>query len=102
MIDPIDFSTSFAFHTALAASSPRCQPSAAPGGERPLAEKPAPLLMTPAELAELLNISPRKIRAMKATGALPVTVRIGRLTRFRRADVLAWVTAGCPATARRR
>lgn len=51
-----------------------------------------PLLMTPDELAAALRLSPRKIRAMKSAGQLPPAINIGRAVRWRRADVIDWIS----------
>jgi len=55
------------------------------------------LLLTPKDVEALIKVSPRKLRAMKSAGELPKPVMIGRLVRYRRADIEKWVAAGCPA-----
>ena len=47
-------------------------------------------LLTARELAELLSVPESWIREHARNGQLPV-IRLGRYTRFDRADVLAWV-----------
>ncbi len=50
------------------------------------------LLLPPEEVARLLSISPRKLRAMVSCGEFPRPARIGRLARYRRCDVEEWVS----------
>jgi excisionase family DNA binding protein len=49
-------------------------------------------------VAALLDCSPRHVFRLADTGAMPPPVRVGRLVRWRRADLEAWLAAGCPAT----
>jgi len=49
-----------------------------------------------AELAKLLQCSERHIANLDNRGELPAPFRIGTLKRWRRADVNAWIAAGCP------
>lgn len=55
------------------------------------ASSPA-LLLPPEEVARLLCISERKLRAMVSCGEFPKPARIGRLARYRRSDVEKWVS----------
>lgn len=55
-----------------------------------------PLCVDARDLAVLLGISPRHVRAMKARGALPEALRIGRRRLWRVEEIRAWVTAGMP------
>lgn len=50
-------------------------------------------MLTPAEVAKLLRLSPRKVRAMKSAGQLPRPLRFGRSVRWRRADLEKWIAA---------
>lgn len=60
-------------------------------------------LLTTAELAELLRVTRRCIERWTAAGRIPGRVQLpGRVVRWRRALVLAWLEAGCPAPARPR
>ncbi|MCZ7605860.1 MAG: helix-turn-helix domain-containing protein [Planctomycetota bacterium] len=59
--------------------------------------KPAALVLTTDELATALRISPAMVFKLKAAGKLPAPVRLGRGLRWRRAEVEAWLEAGCPA-----
>jgi excisionase family DNA binding protein len=56
-----------------------------------------PLLLTKAELADLLRCSGRTLYRQLQAGELPPPVRIGRLLRWRRPDIEQWIDAGCPA-----
>jgi excisionase family DNA binding protein len=48
-------------------------------------------------VADLCNCSVRHVERLIATGRIPRPVRIGRLRRFNRAAIEAWIAAGCPA-----
>jgi excisionase family DNA binding protein len=74
---------------ARAFAQDACQsPSAAPSDE-PASAALAPLL-TPEAVAEILDVSIRTLRRHAASGALR-PVRIGRLVRYRPADVLRFI-----------
>lgn len=47
-------------------------------------------LLTAAEVAELLRVTPDYVYALSRRGVLP-TVRLGRARRYRRESVLAWI-----------
>lgn len=55
-----------------------------------------PLLLSARDLAALLRLSLRTIRAMDAAGKLPAPLRIGGSVRWRTDDIRAWLDAGCP------
>lgn len=57
----------------------------------PIGPPPA-LLLTAAEAAKALAISPRKLWEITNCGELPA-VRIGRAVRYRPADLVAWIDA---------
>jgi predicted DNA-binding transcriptional regulator AlpA len=68
-----------------------------PGGRQVLTDTPDPLLIPDREGARLCGISRatwHRLRAMNRIGPQPV--RLGRAVRYRRAEVVAWVEAGCP------
>jgi excisionase family DNA binding protein len=50
-------------------------------------------LLTPDELAEFLNVSPRTIETWRYQRKGPRAVRVGGLLRFRESDVEAWLEA---------
>jgi len=70
----------------------------------PEPEKPAPrravvegsLLINAAEVAALLSISKRTLWRLVSREALPPPLRLGGTVRWRRAEVEAWIAAGCP------
>lgn len=51
-------------------------------------------------VAALLSCSTRHVRRLADAGRLPRPVRLGALVRWRRADLVAWLDAGCPAERR--
>lgn len=55
----------------------------------------APLLLTEAQAAELLSLSPRKVWELAACGAIPF-IKISAIKRYRRIDLEEWVSRGCP------
>jgi predicted DNA-binding transcriptional regulator AlpA len=57
----------------------------------------APIMMTADELAETLCISKRQVWRLKSKGDIPKPVTIARSVRWRRADILQWIEAGCPS-----
>ena len=59
----------------------------------------AGLLVTSDKLARLLNISKRTLMRLRSVGKLPRPVQLGRLVRWRAAEVHEWVEAGCPVLA---
>lgn len=56
----------------------------------------------PAELLDVHEVSavgigsPRHVFRLADAGKMPPPVRIGRLVRWRRSDIAAWIAAGCP------
>jgi excisionase family DNA binding protein len=46
------------------------------------------------DIAELLKSSTRHVRRLADSGALPRPIHLGRLVRWRKADVDGWITAG--------
>jgi excisionase family DNA binding protein len=55
-----------------------------------------PMALSAADVARELGLSLRQVRRMDDAGRLPRPVRIGRLVRWRRAELEAWLAAGCP------
>jgi excisionase family DNA binding protein len=62
----------------------------------PTAETIIPELLTTAQAARLLGIGERTLWRHSRSGAAPAPVTIGGSVRYRRAELLAWVDAGCP------
>ncbi len=48
------------------------------------------------DIATLLKASSRHVRRLADAGAMPRPLHLGRLVRWRRADVDQWLAAGCP------
>jgi len=65
-----------------------------------IAPKPAPLLLTAADVAGLLSVSLRTVRRLDITGRLPAPLLIGRAVRWRRAEIASWLAAGAPPRSR--
>ena len=60
-----------------------------------------PLLLDVAEVARLLNVSPRHVWRLCDAGTFPRPVAIGaKLRRWPRSVVLAWIESQIPATSR--
>ena len=57
---------------------------------------PAALLDVRA-VAAMLGCSPRHVRRMADSGAMPRPIHLGRLVRWRKADVDQWLANGCPS-----
>ena len=55
-----------------------------------------PLALTARDLARLLNVSPRHLATLNATGRLPRPIRLGRSVRWGRDELREWLSAGCP------
>ena len=55
-------------------------------------ELPAQPLLSIAEVAQLLNLSPKSVRRLVARGSLPC-YHLGRLVRFAPGDVFRWLEA---------
>jgi predicted DNA-binding transcriptional regulator AlpA len=56
----------------------------------------SPLILTAAAAAAIFHKSARSWHNWNATGKVPRPIRIGRSTFWRREEILAWFTAGCP------
>lgn len=54
-----------------------------------------PLLMDVKQVAAALSLSPRQIQKMVSKGELPRPLKLATSTRWRAADVEAWVCRGC-------
>lgn len=64
----------------------------------PLAETAA--LLDVRAVAALLDCSARQVFRLSEAGQMPAPVRIGRLVRWRRAEIDSWLAAGCPSSRR--
>lgn len=55
-------------------------------------------LLTEREAADLLKMSSRTLQAWRCSKAGPAFVRVGRAIRYRRRDLVAWITANTVPT----
>lgn len=60
------------------------------------AEQPPALTANAGQVAKMLGVSVRQVWRLHTTGRLPKPVRLGNCVRWRRAEVEAFVAAGCP------
>lgn len=60
----------------------------------------APELLTSEQVAKLCNLGARTVWRWSRSGRMPAPLKIGGglrgAVRFRRAEILAWIEAGCP------
>ncbi len=56
----------------------------------------APIALTAAQVGELLGIDASTVRRNAAAGVMPEPVKVGAAVRYRRAEIEAWLAAGCP------
>jgi excisionase family DNA binding protein len=57
---------------------------------------PSPVMLDVGGVAELLGVSPRHVRRLVDAGKCPQPVRLGRVCRWPRPAVEAWIGSGCP------
>lgn len=62
----------------------------------PAAATAEPLLIDRAELSRLLGRAVASIDRDEAAGRVPRAVRLGASKKWSRAEIVAWVAAGCP------
>lgn len=55
-----------------------------------------PMLLPVQAAAMLLGMSAKALRRADQAGKVPAPVRVGRNVRWRKAELVAWVNAGCP------
>jgi excisionase family DNA binding protein len=64
-------------------------------------EQPLPELLTSAEAAQLANVGERTWWRWTKEGQAPAPAKLpGRIVRFRRREILAWIDANCPPMSR--
>ena len=56
----------------------------------------APLLLTVDQVGRLLQLSPRSVWRLLSAGEFIEPVRMRGNTRWRRAELEAWIESGCP------
>ena len=49
------------------------------------------------DVAALLKLSTRQVYKLVACGRMPQPLKVGRSTRWRSADIAAWIDGGCGA-----
>ena len=59
-------------------------------------QQPAALTANANQVAAMLGVSVRQVWRLHATGRLPRAIRLGNCVRWRRAEIEAFVEAGCP------
>lgn len=52
-----------------------------------------PELLTPSEVAEFLGVDERTVRTWVHEKLVPAPITVGRVKRWRRAELLAWIQA---------
>jgi excisionase family DNA binding protein len=57
---------------------------------------PSPVMLDVEQVAELLGVSTRHVRRLVDAGKCPAPVRLGRVCRWPRPAVEAWIADGCP------
>src|SRR5690348_10115736 len=77
-------------------------PRDTPDRTTPAIASELPLMLSARRLAELLDRSVRSIWRDASTGLLPRPIRVGRSARWRRDEILDWISSGCPARDRAR
>jgi predicted DNA-binding transcriptional regulator AlpA len=55
-----------------------------------------PILLTARQVAALCQVSLSTVGRRHKTGDMPAPNKIGRLVRWSKADIVAWVNDGCP------
>lgn len=55
-----------------------------------------PLLITPCQLAAMLQVSKRTLWRMLSAKLLPAPVRVGGIVRWRIEEIDRWISGGCP------
>jgi len=56
-----------------------------------------PLLLTAEQAAALAGVSRSHWWSLHSAALVPLPVKLGRATRWRRDELAAWVAVGCPA-----
>lgn len=60
------------------------------------------ILMCIDSVAKFLGCSPKHIYRLSDSGRMPRPVKLGRVNRWRRDEIEAWIQAGCPQLVRGR
>jgi predicted DNA-binding transcriptional regulator AlpA len=59
-------------------------------------QQPAALALNAKQAATMLNVSVRQLWRLNSMGRLPSPIRLGHCVRWRKAELEAFVEAGCP------
>ena len=54
-------------------------------------------LLNSAEAAEIVGVAERSWHRHVSVGRAPQAIRIGRSARWRRSEIMRWITDGCPS-----
>lgn len=54
-------------------------------------------LLRDSEVAKRLNVSRRQVWKLTAAKLMPAPIRVGGSVRWREADIVGWIQAGCPS-----
>ena len=55
-----------------------------------------PLLLTAAQVADLLGVSTRTLWRLRSAGSVPAPVKLGGSVRWRGGELHQWIADGCP------
>ncbi len=58
------------------------------------------VLLTHAEVAQLLRLSPRTVDRMRQEGTIIPPVKLNRQLRWLKSELIEWLQAGCPKVGR--
>lgn len=64
-------------------------------GGAAVAREGQPLLLSVRQVAGLVGCGPQHIRRLSDVGRMPRPMKVGRLVRWRRAEIKAWIADGC-------
>ncbi len=66
------------------------------GGDPPENREDDSALVDAREAARLCRISPPMLYKLNADGKMPPPIRLGKLMRWRRKEIVEWIEKGCP------
>jgi predicted DNA-binding transcriptional regulator AlpA len=69
---------------------------------KPVATPETATALTRGQLADMLQLNPRTLSRLDAERAIPGRFLIGTAVRYRRSDIIEWISAGCPRSTRRK
>lgn len=53
------------------------------------------------DVADMLCCSAKHVHRLRDAGKMPMPLKLGALVRWRKADILDWIRAGCPTVRQR-